>query len=199
MKSWLVLALMCLAACGDSTSPGGGLPTQFSFADAVGDTADFAGSVDTFPALDVRRVSGSVSADSLFLTLEFTAPIAPVSEGAANSLAATLGVDADNDSETGIPALTDPFPDRTNAGVEYWIYIPDLATSHDVEVESIVTRSSAGVFPASYESNSITMRIPLTAISVSAGSRFRVVGVVGTSQRSTDLIPDSASFELGGT
>ncbi|HEY9515521.1 MAG TPA: hypothetical protein VIQ74_07565 [Gemmatimonadaceae bacterium] len=197
MKSLLVLTLFCLAACGDATRPDGGLFTQFSFDDPVGDTAVFGGSAGAFPALDVRRVKGWVSADSLIFTVEFTNSVAPVSDGAVNSLAATLGVDADNDPETGFEALTDSFPNKANAGVEYWIFIPDLATSHDVEVESIVTGRSTGIFPASYDSNAVTLRIPLTAIGVAPGARFRIVGVVGTTQRSTDLIPDSASYELG--
>lgn len=196
MKSWLVLMLVCLAACGDSTSPNDGLAREFAFDDPVGDTAFFAGSADTFPALDVRRVSGTVTADSLVFTMEFSAPIAPASDDAPNSLVATLGVDADDDSTTGIPALTDPFPSKANAGVEYWIYI-DRVSNSNAEVERI-PEIPVGVFPASYGASSMTMRIPLSAFGLRAGDRFRVVGVIGTSQRSTDLIPDSASFVLGG-
>lgn len=197
MKSWLVLMLVCLAACGDSTGPNHGPATQFAFDDPVGDTAAFAGSADSFPALDVRRVSGVVTADSLLFTMEFVGPIASAGDDAPNSMAATLGVDSDDDGATGVPALTDPFPSKADAGVEYWIYI-DLLSGGNAEVKRIVTNRSVGVFPASYDGSSVTLRIPLSAFGVTAGGRFRVVGVIGTSQRSTDLIPDSASYRLGG-
>lgn len=198
MKSWPVLAFLCLAACGDSTSPDAGIVREFAFDDPVGDTALFAGSEDSFPALDVRRVSGVVTADSLILTLELTTPIVPVSDAAPNSLAVLLGIDADDDSTTGSVAVTDPFPNRADAMVEYWILTDDMSGGN-AEAQSALTGDPVGVFPTSYGPSSITMRIPLSAIGVRAGGRFRMVGVIGTSQRSTDLIPDSASYVLGGT
>lgn len=197
MKSWLVLMLACVAACGDSTRPNDRIGREFAFEDPAGDTALFAGSLDTFPALDVRRVSGVVTDDSLLFTMEFAGSIAPASDGAPNSLVATIGVDADDDSTTGVPALTDPFPSMADAGVEYWIFIDSLSNS-DAEVQRILTGSSVGIFPASYGASSITLHIPLSALGVGASQHFRVVGVIGTTQRSTDLVPDSASYVLGG-
>ena len=199
MNRWLVLLLVCVCVtgCEDSTGPECAMPPgEFAFNDPVGDTAAFAGAVDTFPALDVRRVSGEVTTNSLLFTMEFTSPIAPASDGAPNSFFATLGVDADDDSKTGVPAITDPFPNKADAGVEYWIFI-DPASNSNSEVQTL-TESTVGIFPASYGSNSITMRIPLSAIGACGGGRFRVVGVIGTSQRSTDLLPDSASYVIGG-
>lgn len=198
MKSWPVLMLACLAACGDSTAPSDRLAREFAFDDPAGDTAVFAGSVDSFPALDVRHVSGVVTADSLTFTMEFTAPISPASDVAPNSLVATFGIDADDDSTTGIPGFTEDPSANADVGLEYWVFV-DTISNGAAEVQSIVTSSSVGVFPASYGANSMTMRIPLSAIGVRAGDRFRIVGIVGTLQRSTDLIPNSKSYILGGS
>jgi len=208
MKGWSLLLLACLAACGnDSTSPGGGLGSEFTFDDPVGDTALFVGSVDSFPALDARRVSGSVSTDSLVLTIEFANPIARASTGAPNSLVATLAVDADADSNTGLAvddggsgsdSFTGPFPARTGLGAEYWIFVDSLSGS-DAEVYRILTQESVATYPATYGASSVTIQLPLSVLGVRAGERFRVVGVVGNPQRLTDIIPDSGSYEVGGS
>ena len=199
MKRWLVLLLVCVcvAACDDATGPERGIPREFAFGDPVGDTAAFAGSVDTFPALDVRRVSGVVSDDSLVFTMEFTDLIAPAGDDAPNSFVALLGVDADDDGRTGAEAILDPFPSTSDAGVEYWIFV-DPASNSNAEVQT-VTQKTVGIFPASYGATSITMRIPLSAIGLRRGERFRVVGVIGTLQRFTDLIPNSASYVIMGS
>lgn len=220
MKSWLALLFVCLAACGDSTGPNDRFAREFAFDDSVGDTALFAGSVGSFPALDVRRVSGTVTTDSLIFTLEFTGPVASVTSAAPNSLQATLAIDADNDGTTGtpvdstgdststdstssdttskVPPFTGPFPARTGVGAEYWVFV-DLLSNGDAEVRRALTLDPVGTFPVSYVGSSVTMRIPLSAIGVTAAHSFRIVGIVGTSQRLTDLIPDSSSYLVGGS
>ena len=224
MKSWLVLLLVCLAACGDSTGTNDQFVREFAFDDSVGDTALFAGSVGSFPALDVRRVSGMVTTDSLTFTMEFAGPVASVADAAPNSLQATLAIDADDDGTTGtqvdstadstsidststdstssdstkVPPFTGPFPARTGVGAEYWVFVDQLSNGA-AEVRRAGTFDHVGTFPISYSGNSVTMRIPLSAIGVPAAHPFRVVGIVGTSQRLTDLIPDSSSYLLGGS
>ena len=210
MKSWTALLLLCLAACGDSTGINDGFAREFTFDDPVGDTALFAESVDSFPAIDVRRVSGTVTSDSLILTLEFVDPITRASDAAPNSLWATFGVDADDDGTTGIPVdstgdessdtppFTGPFPATTGVGAEYWIFV-DPASDGDAEVYRTLTLETVGTFPASYSGSSMTMRIPLSVFGIPAAHPFRIVGNVGTSQRLTDLIPNSSSYLVGGS
>lgn len=209
MKSGLALLLVCLAACGDSTGTNDQVGKEFAFDDPVGDTALFAGSSADYPALDVRRVSGTVTADSLIFRMEFVSAVASAADAEPHSLQASFGVDADDDGMTGIPIdstddlppdvppFTDPFPSRTGVGVEYWIFI-DAQSGGQAEVYRALTLETAGPFPVSYDGSTMTMRIPLSAIGVPAGSTFRIVGIAGTTQRVTELFPDSASYLVGG-
>ena len=50
-----------------------------------------------------------------------------------------------------------------------------------------------------YSESSVTMRIPLAALGIRNGDPFRVVGVVGNTQRLTDIIPDEGAYEVGGS
>jgi hypothetical protein len=209
MKSWLALMLVCVAACGDSTVTNDQVGKEFAFDDPVGDTALFADSVDSYPAIDVRRVSGKVTADSLIFTMEFVNPVTPVTDVAPNSLFATFGIDADNDGMTGtpidstddlppdVPPFTGPFPARTGVGAEYWIFVDSLSGG-EAELYRTLTFETVGTFPISYAGSSMTMRIPLSAIGVQATHPFRIVGIIGTSQRLTDLFPDTSSYLVGG-
>jgi hypothetical protein len=225
MKVWPLLLLACLAACGDDSSgPSRVLDREFAFDDPVGDTALFAGDPGTFAALDVRRVSGTVTDDSLIFTVEFVGSVTSAAEGTPNFVVAAFGVDADNDGSTGtpvdstgtpvdstgapmdstsdsssvVPPFTGPFPARTGVGAEFFIFVDDLSGG-DAEVFRTLTLDAVGTFPVSYDGKSMTTRIPLSAIGVTPADSFRIVGVLGTPQRLTDIIPDSGSFEVGGS
>ncbi|HET7551084.1 MAG TPA: hypothetical protein VFK04_07325 [Gemmatimonadaceae bacterium] len=209
MKLWPLLLLACLAACGDDSSgPSRAIDREFAFDDPVGDTALFAGSVDSFPALDVRRVSGAAGADSLIFTMEFVGAVARANNTTPTSLVATIAVDSDDDSTTGLPldddsaggsfSFTGPFPARTGVGAEYFVFVDSISGSN-AEVYSILTDESVAIFPMTYNESTVTMRIPVAALGIRAGERFRVVGVVGNTQRLTDIIPDEGSYEVGGS
>lgn len=188
------LSALALAACGDSTAPRAATH-PFAFTDPVGDTAVTA-SGSTIRALDARRVSGEVTDDSLILRIEFTTPVTAATGQAASALLGTISVDADGDSATGIPALTAPFPKRADIGAEFYIFIPDTPGT-GVELYDIVFDRSAGSYSAAYAANTITMRIPLAAFGAAAG-RLRIVGLLGTTEHATDLVPDVGSYDLGG-
>jgi hypothetical protein len=209
MKGWPLLLLACLAACGDDSSgPGRVADKEFAFDDPVGDTALFAGGVDSFPALDVRRVSGAVASDSLRFTMDFVDPIARAMPTASNSLIATIAIDVDGDSTTGLPldadstggssSFTGPVPARTGVGVEFVIFVDSISGS-DAEVYSILAGQSVATFPMTYGESSATMQIPLSILGIRAGTLFHVVGVIGNPQRLTDIIPDEGNFEVGGS
>ena len=208
MKLWPLLLLACLAACGDDSSGPGRVPaTDFAFDDSVGDTALFDRSVDDFPAIDVRRVSGAAGADSLIFTMEFVGEVARASNTTPTSLIATIAIDSDNDSTTGLPlddsasdslSFTGPFPAMTGVGAEFFVFVDSISGS-DAEVYSIITDQSVAIFPMTYSESSVTMRIPLAALGIRNGDPFRVVGVVGNTQRLTDIIPDEGAYEVGGS
>lgn len=209
MKVWPLLLLACLAACGDDSSgPGQVVDKEFAFDDPVGDTASFDGGETSYQALDARHVSGVVSSDSLTLTMDFVDPIARAIPVAANSLIATIAIDVDADSTTGLPldadstgdqfSFTGPFPARTGVGAEYLVFVDSISGS-DAEVYSILTDESVATYPMTYGESSATMQIPLSAFGISPGVRFRVVGVVGNPERLTDIIPDDGSYDVGGS
>ncbi len=209
MKGWALLVLACLAACGkDSSGPGRVVDKEFTFDDPVGDTASFAGSVDSFPALDVRRVSGVVGSDSLTLTLEFVDPIVRATTIAPNSLIATIAIDADNDSTTGVAldegsgsdsSFTAPFPTQTGIGAEYYIFVDAISGGAADVTYSLFIDQTIASYPVTYGDRLATMQIPLSIFGIRAGARFRVMGTVGNPQRLTDVAPDSGNYEVGGS
>jgi hypothetical protein len=208
MKGWSLLLLASLAACGDDSSgPGNVADKEFAFDDPVGDTSLSIGGVDSFPALDVRRVSGAVASDSLRFTLDFVDPIARATPVVSNSLIATIAIDVDADSTTGLPlddfgpedsvSFTGPFPARTGVGAEYVIFVDSISGS-DAEVFSIITGQSLATFPITYSESSATIQVPLSILGIRAGTLFHFMGVIGNPQRLTDILPDDGNFEVGG-
>jgi hypothetical protein len=187
-----VVVLALLAACGDSaTSPAAG-QGRFEFTDPAGDTVATTASADTFPALDATEVSGATAGDTLTLTIRFARPVAP-GDRAPNSVVARLEVDADADTATGIPP-TAPFVGSAHLGVDFYVFIPG-SSGAGADVQDIATQQSTE-YPASYGTSDVTIRIPLAALGAPVDS-FRFVGVVGTPQRATDLLPDAGSYTIG--
>jgi hypothetical protein len=207
MKCWALLLLACLAACGDdSTGPDRGVGREFTFDDPVGDTALFAESVDSFPALDASRVSGTVRSDSLILKIEFANPIARASSIVPNAMIATIAVDADDDSTTGLPldngsggasSFTAPFPATTGIGAEYIVFVDPQSGGNADVVYSLFIEQTVATYPIKYEENSASMQIPLSILGIGAGARFRIVGLVGNPQRLTDIFPNEGNYLLG--
>jgi hypothetical protein len=207
MKCWSLFLLVCLAACGDATSgPRRVVYDEFAFDDPAGDTALFAGSVDSFPAQDVRRVSGVVTSDSLTLTIDFVDPIARATTAAGNSLIAAIAIDADDDPATGTPldqgsgtdsSFTAPFPAATGMGAEYFVFL-DVVSGGDADVVYFLfPDETAATYPVTYGERSLTVQLPLSILGISPGTRFRFMGMAGNPQRLTDIIPDEGGYAVG--
>lgn len=193
MKRWLPAAVLAILACGDSTAPRADR-TAFDFSDPAGDTISFAGSDTTYPALDVVEVSGTAAHDTLVLTVRFAEPVHSGS-AAPNAAIGRIELDVDADSATGIPAMTDEFTNTAGIGVEFYVFVPG-AGDVGVEVQDVATQQSAQ-FPATYTADAVTMRIPFSAIGDPTGA-VRLIGLMGTSQRATDLFPNSGSYLIEG-
>jgi hypothetical protein len=208
MKGWTLLLLACLLACGDdSTGPDQEIRKEFSLDDPVGDTALFASDTESAPALDVSRVSGVVGSDSLTITLEFADPISSAATIVPNSLIATIAIDADDDSATGVSldegsgsdsSFTAPFPAKTGMGAEYFIFIDAISGGNADVVYSLFIDQTLATFPATYGERSVTMQIPLSVFGIAAGAPFRLMSALGNPERNTDIIPDSGGVEVGG-
>lgn len=187
-----IVVLSLLAACGDSTTSPGTSQGRFDFSDPAGDTVATTASADTFPALDAIEVSGSTDRDTLTLTIRFAHPVQS-GDQAPNSVVARLEVDADADTATGIPPTT-PFEGSARLGVDFYVFIPDTSGT-GADVQDIATQQSTA-YPASYGGSDVTIRIPLAALGAPEDS-LRFVGLVGTSQRATDLLPNAGSYTIG--
>ncbi|HEX6533477.1 MAG TPA: hypothetical protein VF041_02705 [Gemmatimonadaceae bacterium] len=194
MKRWLPAALLAILACGDSTAPVAERST-FDFSDPAADTISFAGSDTIHPALDVVEVSGTAARDTLVLTVRFAGAIQSGS-AAPNAAVGLIELDVDADSATGIPAVTDEFANTAGIGVEFYVFVPGAGDA-GVEVQDIATMQSAQ-FPASYTADAVTMRIPFSAIGDPTGA-MRLIGLMGTSQRATDLFPNGGSYLIDAT
>jgi hypothetical protein len=183
MKIALSLALVLLAACSDATRPIQSTRIV-ELTDPVGDTLPGGG---RSPALDVSALDVEMTTDSITLTLRFTSPVLP------DSIAGILEIDADANASTGFAPFTAGYRSDTGVGVEYSILVPGT-TSDVVDVYDIATKSTTSV-PASYAGNALTMRIPRAALGSPRG-RVRLVGVIGTVERPTDLLPNTGNWTL---
>ncbi len=209
MRIWSLILLACLAACGDSTSgPRRVVYDEFTFDDPAGDTALFAGSVDSYPATDARRVSGVVTGDSLALTIEFVDPITRATSSTQNSLIALIAIDADDDASTGIPldqdsgtdsSFTAPFLAATGMGAEYFVFLDVLSSGDADVVYFLFPDETVTTYPVTYTERSLTIQLPLSVLDIPPGTRFRIMGLAGTPQRVTDIFPNQGGYAVGGS
>lgn len=186
------LALCALAACNDTTRAGDSRIT-FTLNDPVGDTVADQGS-GLYPALDAQRLSGYVTADSIIFSIVFTGPVAAPTAEQPNSALALIGIDADADSTTGIPAYTGPFGGGSQVGDEYEITVPD-PTGASAEVHDNVLGGDV-LYPVTFDGDSMTLRLPISAISTFS-TPLRMVAVVGTLERPTDILPNGGYLQIG--
>jgi hypothetical protein len=158
----------------------------FSIADPAADTLGSG----TFSAAahDVLSLRGDFKRDSLIATLTFVAPVAPASLFAPNSMFGSIELDMDDNVATGDPPLSNVFGASASLGIDYVI---DLfgTTSTTAEVFATATGQTA-IVPASFSGRTVVVRIPMSALGSDDGN-FGLVGVIGTSDRPTDVFPNS--------
>lgn len=159
----------------------------FPFTDPPGDTLPGGNGTHV---IDLLAVRGTYKPDSLIMSLSFSAPVAPGSFLAWNSLSGWIEFDTDENSATGISAVTDVFGGSTGLGVDYSV---DLFSA-DAGLVSL-TRSTGGSsrIPIAFAGDSVVVRIPLGALGSPSGN-FRLGVIVGTPMRPTDLAPNSGVF-----
>ena len=190
----VLVGAVAALACGGSTNPKPAR-ARFSANDPAGDTVDQASDDTIVSAIDVRRVSGYTTADSLVLSLAIHGAIAAAGSGQPNSVAAIIELDIDQDPTTGIPAFLNPFGTDPDLGVERLIIVPSVASNTAAEVEDLVALSTS-TYPVVYDGDSLTVRIPLTALTT-IDAPIRLTAVVGTLQRPTDVVPNDGFLEIG--
>jgi hypothetical protein len=192
-----VALLIGLAACGGDPVGNGGNDfdaVDFSFADAAGDTINPSATA-TGRATDLTRVSGSVDGEFVVLTLTFAQTILPWSSGGATALDGYVDFDMDENEATGIPAAVDEYGGTSGIGAEVYLSLRDNAAGSIAVVDAATGDYS--VVAATFAMNTVTFRIPRTALKAPNAEQFRIAAVVGNRNReATDFAPNSGYLRV---
>lgn len=194
-----LLAAAALAGCDmneyyvtQSAGGGGTSGEPFSFADPAGDL--LAGTAAP-GAPDLVRVSGSVRADSIAVTLTFAGDVTPWSEGAQTGLDGFVDLDLDENTNTGIPSAIDEYGGSANLGADWYISLRDDGSGARVDLVDAGSGSATPV-PARFSSRAVTVTIPRTALDETDGI-FRLAAVVGhRNSEATDFAPNAGFYRV---
>lgn len=189
----LAVALACGGEGGDPASPGG---TRFMVADPRGDTI-VVGNRDT-RAHDLFAVDVAPVGDTLVFTAWFVEPVAPYAGGASNSMRGVVDLDVDDDARTGLMAMADHFGATSRMGADWTLFLEDSLVApadHRVPLQDLATNLVHWV-PARYDRTSVTVRIPFALVGMAGGTRVQVVGVFGSRDRVSDIVPNDGALTL---
>lgn len=174
---------MLLGCGGGATGPGGDSPADFTFADPAADTAVAVANPNAVKAIDLITVSGSRSAKTLDLRLEFAEAISPWSDGAANGLDGFIYIDADQ-APTGFP---DPGHDM---GVDFYVDLRDNGAGKVALVN--VAKRTISTIKATITGTSFSVSLPTTLLAVTTDTSAALNLAVVVSGRGRLPVADSA-------
>jgi len=161
----------------------------FSIADPVGDTLAFMPGY-TRPAIDLVALRGDFKRDSLIVTATFSGPVSP-GGSAPNALGGFVEIDIDDNSATGEGSFSNAFGASAAVGVEY---VLSFFSSDGFSLDLLGLTQDAEV-ASSFSGNTVVARIPMSKLANDDGN-FSIVGVFGTIERPTDLIPNSGQTQV---
>lgn len=193
----LAIGLVAVLACsGDATGTSKLDATyQQVFDDPVGDTIITAGT-NVFPrALDVSKVRVGVTADTLFVRIEFTAPITLWSANTPESVDGFVDFDVDDNAASGGLAAVDEFGFGTaSLGVDFYVSLRDDGLGR-ILWRSYATRvwRPGGVTSTA---RSITLRLPRVDIGEMDGVFGLSALVAGQARVATDAVPNQGHFRI---
>lgn len=144
-------------------------------------------------AIDLLFTRGDFKRDSLILTLTFASPVAPNSAYAVSSVSGFIEIDIDDNPSTGEQPQSNYFGTSANLGIDYGVSLFS-STPTSISLYSTDTYGETTV-PASFAGNVLTIRIPMKALGSDDGN-FGLVGVVGTSDRPTDFMPNTGAISV---
>ncbi len=175
-----------IPSVGSSPVPGASCPATpdftFTVADPAGDTFGF-GPLQH----DITSVEGDGDATTFCLTVEFAAPVDPADAGSGQELVGYIEFDTDEDINTGFSGAVDFFcPDRAGLGVD------NVLDMFSVSGGVATMFPSGDLVPVTFDTNSFTAAIPLTA--VGGDSAFNFAMVLGTFPEPTDCAPNGGSI-----
>ena len=175
-----------------SAGGGGTGGEAFSFTDL---TDDLLPNASGEGAPDVLRVSGSVRADSIVVTLTFVDEITPWSEGEENGLDGFIDFDVDENTNSGIPAAIDEYGGNANMGADWYVSLRDANGGSRVGLVDAVSGEAIPV-PARFSGRSVTVTLPRDVMDETDGV-FRVAAVVGhRTTEATDFAPNAGFYRV---
>lgn len=191
-------AVLLLACGGEPTGPVGRAPTgasfQYTYSDPVGDTLPPPTNVFN-RALDVEGLDVGLTADSIFVRIEFTSAISRWSDGALNSIDGFVDFDVDDDPVTGFPAATEEFGNVTaQMGVETYVSLRDDGAGH--MLRRMGETDEWREVRVEFSSRSLTIRLARADVGETDGA-FRVSAMIGgTNRLITDLVPNGGHYRV---
>lgn len=189
------LAVM-LGACGsEPTGPTArGSAFQYSFSDPVGDTLPPPANV-LQRALDVHQLDVGLTADSIFIRIDFTGSISRWSQLALNSIDGFIDFDFDDNPGTGYPAATQEFGSvDAQMGVESYISLRDDGNGHLLRRDG--EASQWANVNVAFGERSVTIRFARADVGETDGV-FRVSAMIGGTNRwITDLVPANGHHRI---
>lgn len=195
-KNRVIPALLLLAACSDTPFEPPGLSTgfQYSFTDPVGDTLPPPANVFN-RALDVKGIDVGLTAESIFVRVEFTAPISRWSATALNSIDGFLDFDFDDNASTGLPSATEEIGGvSAGMGVESYVSLRDDGSGH--LMRRVCDTEEWQSVPVQFAERSFTVRLARADVGETDGA-FRVSAMIGGTNRVvTDLVPGSGHHRV---
>lgn len=191
---WPLLVLAAVLGCGsdddDAVSP---RVTQFSIRDPLGDT--LASPFASAQAHDVLNLEASPRGDTLLVTVRFAHLVQPNSTGASNGVLGIFDFDTDDDPGTGLTAVADDFGATSALGAEWSLFLEDSTVAAGDRRVALMNLETNEIFwvPSRFEGTTVTARLPIAMLNAAPGARLRMVGVVGSIERASDIVPNEGA------
>ena len=194
---WPLLVLAVVLGCGresdDSLSPRN---NRYAINDPLGDTlvTPFASA----RAHDLLTLQATPHHDTLLLVMRFANLVQPNSTRTHESVLGIVDFDVDDDARTGLPAVADDFGGSSQLGAEWTLFLDDSTVAPgDRRVALMHLSTNAIVWvPSRFEGTVVTTRIPLAVLGISHNARMRMVGIVGSIERASDIVPNEGSLAI---
>ena len=191
---WPLLVLAAVLGCGsesdDAVSP---RAARYAFHDPLGDT--LASPFASAQAHDVLNFEAAPRGDTLVVRVRFAHLVQPNSTGASNGVLGIFDFDVDDDPRTGLGPVADQFGASSAIGAEWSLFLEDSTVSAGDRRVAMVNLETREIFwiPSRFEGSTVTALVPMGMLRSGAASRIRMVGVVGSIERASDIIPNEGS------
>jgi hypothetical protein len=190
----LVLAAALVACSEKSADPVVPRLSRLFVRDPIGDTMASPHAVAR--AHDVLSIATTPRGDTLLVSVRFADSVQPFSSGVRNAVLGIMDFDVDDDSSTGVPAVADGFGATAGIGAEWSLFLQDSAvTARDQRVALLdLATDEVHWIPGHFDGTLVTAHVPRALLG--AGARLRMVGVFGSIERASDVVPNEGSVPI---